>query len=231
MELLREIGLEDRVYEAMPPIEMWKYFRSSSIDQTPALPFSPQPARSHRGARRYGTSLLGEEIAAVDHCDNADGAAENIRRHSPSFVAHLSQPVLEDLLMRAARRPPAHAPAPTFLHELELSGLVGGGARTEAVFRGAKGGAEVRVRAEWVVGADGARSRARELCGIASEGGRGLERFHSVHFRCPALLERLAGRGAMLFFTFNAASSACVVAHDLRKGEWVAQVRPSPPFA
>ncbi|KAJ1487564.1 FAD binding domain-containing protein, partial [Baffinella frigidus] len=50
MELMREIGLEEKVLAAMPPIDMWKYFR-------------------------YGTALLGQEIVAIDHCDDADGAA------------------------------------------------------------------------------------------------------------------------------------------------------------
>ena len=73
MELMREIGLFEEIQREMPPLEQWKYFR-------------------------YCTSLVGTELAAVDHCDNADGAFENLRRNSPVFVAHLSQPILEGML-------------------------------------------------------------------------------------------------------------------------------------
>ena len=38
------------------------------------------------GKRRYGTALLGQEIAAIDHCDDADGAA---REHRPERVCLL----------------------------------------------------------------------------------------------------------------------------------------------
>ena len=69
MELLREIGIFEDVEKEMPALEQWKHFR-------------------------YCTSLLGTELAAVDHCDDSDGAASNLRTNSPAFVAHLSQPRL-----------------------------------------------------------------------------------------------------------------------------------------
>ena len=64
----------------------------------------------------------------------------NIRRSSPSFLAHLSQPILEDFLLRAATSPPAlpsgdASPRPTFLHDLQLSALRDVEGYTEATFQ------------------------------------------------------------------------------------------------
>lgn len=54
-----------------------------------------------------------------------------------------------------------------------------------------------------------------------------LQHLMSVHFIWPALGQALlaAGRAAMLYFVFNMKLVAVVVAHDLQKGEFVAQVR------
>jgi hypothetical protein len=55
MELLREIGLAEEVQREMPPLVQWKYFR-------------------------YCTALVGTDLAAVDHCDDSDGAYSNLVR-------------------------------------------------------------------------------------------------------------------------------------------------------
>jgi hypothetical protein len=54
-----------------------------------------------------------------------------------------------------------------------------------------------------------------------------MQHLISIHFSWPALGTALlrAGRGAMLYFVFNRAVVAVLVAHDLQAGEFVAQVR------
>ena len=37
MELMREIGLEEKVLAAMPPIDMWKCFRSHRLSRSPPI--------------------------------------------------------------------------------------------------------------------------------------------------------------------------------------------------
>ena len=156
MELLREIGIFEDVEKEMPALEQWKHFR-------------------------YCTSLLGTELAAVDHCDDSDGAASNLRTNSPAFVAHLSQPRLESLLWRAARCPTAAAHikfAPH--HELQdlrihadhvEANLLVSQRSTQATdarhpissLSGASRGGSIVGKFKYVVGADGAQSAVRKM--------------------------------------------------------------------
>lgn len=54
----------------------------------------------------------------------------------------------------------------------------------------------------------------------------GLQPQHllNVHFRSAALSRLAAARPAMLYFVFNASVVAVLVAHDIGRGEFVAQV-------
>ena len=216
MELLREIGLCQEVEKEMPPLEQWKHFR-------------------------YCSALVGTDLAAVDHCDDGDGAYSNLRRNSPTFVAHLSQPLLEQMLWRKCAQHPTRQHVKLLaghrLHKLIIQGdhveaVIG---RTEDEDAHAQGvrryGPELHSRRfKYVVGADGAHSEVRRLCGIELQGRRAIESFVSIHFECRALWERMRSRGAMLYFVFNAEVIACVVAHDVERGTWVAQVPYFPPL-
>jgi 2-polyprenyl-6-methoxyphenol hydroxylase-like FAD-dependent oxidoreductase len=219
MELMREIGLFEEIQEEMPPLEQWKYFR-------------------------YSTALLGTELAAVDHCDNMDGAFDNLRRNSPAFVAHLSQPILEALLWRKATQSPA-AHHTCFLphHQLEhlavhadhvevtiLKTMIASTSTPPPPDRHPHEQTLQKRLFKYVVGADGARSKVRSMCGIELKGRRAIESFISIHFECPALWQRMHSRGGMLYFIFNPKVLACMVAHDLERGTWVAQVPFFPPL-
>jgi hypothetical protein len=58
------------------------------------------------------------------------------------------------------------------------------------------------------------------------QGQDALQHLMSIHFSCPALGRSLLQqqRPGMLYFVFNRQLVAVVVAHDLEKGEFVAQV-------
>ena len=90
-------------------------------------------------------------------------------------------------------------------------------------------GEEMAITARHVVAADGASSPIRKSLGIALRGEKSLERFASIHFSSKDLWPLMLGRGAMLYFVFNPRMIACVVAHDVEAGEWVAQVPFFPP--
>jgi 2-polyprenyl-6-methoxyphenol hydroxylase-like FAD-dependent oxidoreductase len=215
MELMREIGLADAIQQEMPPLQQWRHFR-------------------------YCTALVGTELAAVDHCDNSDGASANLRGNSAAFVAHLSQPTLEGLLWRKARESPT-AQWVRFLPRHRLEHLRGHADHVEAGILGIDGATDSRdapshtparlsMRFKYVVGADGARSEVRRMCGIQLQGRRGIENFISIHFECPELWRLMDARGAMLYFIFNPQVIACMVAHHVERGTWVAQVPFFPPL-
>ena len=239
MELLREIGLFEHVRQHAPPLEQWQHFR-------------------------YCTALLGAELAAVNHCDDSDGAFSNLCRNSAAFMAHLSQPRLESLLWRTASATgiAQHVDVQdqSKLRDLTIhadhvevaidtsgteSAHVGGastGARgglaadtgAASATGGSSGicrGSDVKIRRfKYVVGADGAGSEVRRLCDIGLRGKRAIESFISIHFECAALSTSMRARGAMLYFVFNPHVIACVVAHDIDRGSWVAQVPFFPPL-
>ena len=219
MELMREIGLAEAIQQEMPPLQQWRHFR-------------------------YCTALVGTELAAVDHCDNSDGASANLRGNSAAFVAHLSQPTLEGLLWRKARESPT-AQRARFLPRHRLEHLRGHADHVEAGILGVEGAADsldapvhtpahtparLSMRFKYVVGADGARSEVRRMCGIQLQGRRGIENFISIHFECPELWRLMDARGAMLYFIFNPQVIACMVAHHVERGTWVAQVPFFPPL-
>ena len=51
-----------------------------------------------------------------------------------------------------------------------------------------------------------------------------MQHLLNVHFYAPRLWERVRERPAMLYFVFNSDIIAVLVAHDLQRGEMVAQV-------
>lgn len=84
---------------------------------------------------------------------------------------------------------------------------------------------EKDIRCNFLVGADGARSTVRELVGINMIGERDLQNLVSIHFLSQDLGKYLVNeRPGMLFFIFNTEAIGVLVAHDLKKGEFVLQV-------
>ena len=87
------------------------------------------------------------------------------------------------------------------------------------------------ICARFVCAADGAASPVRRATGIALNGEKALEKFASVHFTSRQLSPMVnpGVRGAMLYFVMNPSIIACVVAHDIEAGSWVAQIPIFPP--
>jgi 2-polyprenyl-6-methoxyphenol hydroxylase-like FAD-dependent oxidoreductase len=203
MEVFRGVGgdLARACVDDAPALAQWRWFR-------------------------YATSLTnGAQLGAVDQFDGATTARTNV---SPTHSTHFSQHKLTRALMRRARE--AHAEGALGVIE---------GARVEEVRADAEGvtvradvgaGEEtLEIRAEYCVVADGANSETRTRLGIAMRGKRDLQRLVNVHFKSRDLANDLVDDPAMLYFVFNPDAVVVVVAHDLREGEFVAQIPYLPP--
>jgi hypothetical protein len=88
------------------------------------------------------------------------------------------------------------------------------------------------LQAPLVIGADGARSAIRKGLGIDLVAQSGdLQRLINVHFFSLPLAERLrSSMPAMLYFIYSPAGVGVIVAHNLSRGEFVAQIPFFPPL-
>jgi 2-polyprenyl-6-methoxyphenol hydroxylase-like FAD-dependent oxidoreductase len=64
-------------------------------------------------------------------------------------------------------------------------------------------GEAITIKSDYVVGADGARSRLRELIGAKMEGSRGLSRNFNIIFRAPGLAEAHPHGPAIMYWQIN----------------------------
>ena len=234
MEIFRPVlGLGASIARSQPPLEHWRRFV-------------------------YCTGMArGVELGRVDHFDDGthDGTHDDDDRHhrevSPASVAHFGQHRLVPALLQRAyalhprgrdgfitgatltdvrTRSPA-APGATF----------GSRGRAPVTARLALAGfnraddpndSTMSVDANVLVAADGANSRVRDsLAPTRMTGTPTMQHLVNVHFTSRTLAARLRedDRAAMLYFVFNPDVVAVVVAHDLRNGEFVAQIPYFPP--
>ena len=234
MEIFRPVlGLGASIARSQPPLEHWRRFV-------------------------YCTGMArGVELGRVDHFDDGthDGTHDDDDRHhrevSPASVAHFGQHRLVPALLQRAyalhprgrdgfitgatltdvrTRSPA-APGATF----------GSRGRAPVTARLALAGfnraddpsdSTMSVDANVLVAADGANSRVRDsLAPARMTGTPTMQHLVNVHFTSRTLAARLRrdDRAAMLYFVFNPDVVAVVVAHDLRNGEFVAQIPYFPP--
>lgn len=166
---------------------------------------------------------------------------------SPISVAHFSQYKLVDLLLKKLDGVGFQTCFPDELggssaqdlllenkilmgHECSSIELTDDGILVGASFNNGGRMQERKLHCGLLLGADGARSKVRELAGIPMKGERDLQKLVSVHFVSRDLGKYLSSeRPGMLFFIFNPDAIGVLVAHDLEHGEFVLQVPFYPP--
>jgi 2-polyprenyl-6-methoxyphenol hydroxylase-like FAD-dependent oxidoreductase len=126
-------------------------------------------------------SLAGRELATYVAELN-----EGVEGLSPTRRVFVNQDVLEPILHRKAT-----ALGATVLHRTEAAGVEQDADGVTVTLRDLDGGAERRVRARFVVAADGNRSPMRARLGIGMEGHGELSRSITIYFRadCAPLLK------------------------------------------
>uniref|UniRef100_A0A453G446 FAD-binding domain-containing protein n=1 Tax=Aegilops tauschii subsp. strangulata TaxID=200361 RepID=A0A453G446_AEGTS len=211
-------GLAGDIERAQPPVDLWRKFI-------------------------YCTSLSGSILGSVDHMKQEDFD----KVVSPISVAHFSQYKLVDLLLKKLDGVGFQTCFPDELggssaqdlllenkilmgHECSSIELTDDGILVGASFNNGGRMQERKLHCGLLLGADGARSKVRELAGISMKGERDLQQLVSVHFVSRDLGKYLSSeRPGMLFFIFNPDAIGVLVAHDLEHGEFVLQVPFYPP--
>src|SRR5207302_6251346 len=170
VEIFRHMGLEDRLHAVATPNELM----ANNV---------------------WHTSLAGLEVARLHAWGSGPDRAADYRRASPCPMVNCPQTVLEPVLLEAARkRPEADI---RFGHEFLSFAQAADG--VTATTRDRTADATYDVRCDYLIGADGGRSRVVEQAGIPIEGEAGLAAAVNVWFEAD-LARYLAHRPGVLYW-------------------------------
>jgi 2,4-dichlorophenol 6-monooxygenase len=143
----------------------------------------------------WATSLAGRELARLQTWGTSPARAADYRAASPSPMCNCPQHVLGPVLREAIEE--AGVGEIRFRHELVA--LEQDGEGVTATVRDRDAERDLTVRAQYVVGADGGRSRVVELAGLPLEGEHGLAQAANVWFEAD-LTRFCAHRPGVLYW-------------------------------
>ncbi|QNM96581.1 FAD-dependent monooxygenase [Chitinimonas koreensis] len=149
LEVLRDLGLEDRARAAATPSRLMR----NTV---------------------WATTLAGMELARLDSWGAGEARRADYAAASPCELCNLPQHRLEPILLDAAR---SHGARVLFDTELVRIEQAPDGVTAELVDR--RDGRRIRVRADYAIGADGGNSTVAAQAGFELEGETGLAHFVS----------------------------------------------------
>jgi len=154
-------------------------------------------------------SITGEEYGALAM---TEARVEERRQASPTSIASCPQDAVERLLRAAAERRGCD-----LRYGTEVVGYEQDDEGVTAMLNGPRG--YERLRATWVIAADGASSPARRLLDVAMVGIPPLATLVGIHFEAD-LTAAIGDRSALLYFLMNSRAPGIVIALDGRR-RWV----------
>ncbi|MDQ6680051.1 MAG: FAD-dependent monooxygenase, partial [Pseudomonadota bacterium] len=116
----------------------------------------------------------------------------------------------------------AHAeslPGVTLRFNTALTSLTQSEAGIRAIVHDSAAGADLQVNADYIVGADGARSKVREIIGAKLEGTYGLSHNYNVVFRAPGLAQAHQLGPAIMYWQVNGDAPSLIGPMD-RGDKW-----------
>ena len=191
-------------------------FRQCGLEQTlREISLPPEETRHAIWAR----TLLGEELQRRTFDTLSPDLSEGV---SPTFGSTTSQEVLEPILLRCAQQ----FKLGQVCFGTELTTFVQDGTGIIATLIDREKGEQVQVRAQYLVGADGAHSRVREVLGIPMVGPGEMGHTMNILFQTD-LSRRVAGRSINLAFIQHPDAPGVLLASD-GAHRWVFQAFYSP---
>lgn len=196
VEVLRDLGLEDEARKHATPWE-------------------------HMGDTLFTTSLAGPEIARLRTWGTGDERIGDYLQASPCPMLDLPQTFMEPLLLHhAASRGASLAMNTEYLgHEQDADGVT-------VTLRDRLSGREYTVRARYLVGADGARSKVFEDLGLPIEGHLARAGTQYILFDCD-LSRYVAHRPSILYWIVTSDASFGEIGQGLLRAirpwnQWIA---------
>jgi 2-polyprenyl-6-methoxyphenol hydroxylase-like FAD-dependent oxidoreductase len=150
----------------------------------------------------FVTRLTGHCLARFTDCFNASPERS---ADYPEHAQWVPQYTLEKVLRQHAQT----LPSVRLRFDATLISAEASGESVTADLRSADGG-DVRIAARYLVGADGARSRTRELIGAKMQGRTGLSRNYNIVFRAPGLAEAHGQGQAVMYWQSNADGASLI---------------------
>jgi 2-polyprenyl-6-methoxyphenol hydroxylase-like FAD-dependent oxidoreductase len=144
-------------------------------------------------------SLAGKQIAAFIPSLN-----EGVEALSPTRRLFITQPGLEPILRARAEQAGAKV-----MDGTELVALAQDGDGVTATVRDVDSGAEQKLRAKYVVGADGPHSKTRELLGIPFDGRGVFSNSITIYFHAD-VARLMTGRNMSVMYIINPALSGFI---------------------
>jgi len=144
--------------------------------------------RAHEEFLQDGAIMAVESLAGRELAWFVSSLNEGVRDVSPSMRHYCTQNVLEPILRRCAAEKGAE-----MLFGSEVVSFETEGAGVSALVRNLENGQEHRVRARYLIGADGNRSPVRKRLGIGMHGRGTFSNSATIYFRAdirPALRDR-----------------------------------------
>ncbi len=185
VEIFRHMGIEDRLLAVGTP----QHLMSNNV---------------------WSTSLAGLEVARLQTWGTSPDRAADYRKASPSPMTNCPQTVLEPLLVAAIIE--AGVCDLRFNHEfLELRQDDSG---VTATIRDRSAGQDLTVRSQYLVGADGGRSRVLDQAGLTVEGDAGLAEAANIWFAAD-LTRYLSYRPGVLYWNVSPGTDFMVGAGTL----------------
>jgi 2-polyprenyl-6-methoxyphenol hydroxylase-like FAD-dependent oxidoreductase len=145
-----------------------------------------------------GAVVLMDTLAGTQLAGLIPSLNEGVDALSPSRRLFVTQPGLEPILRARAERAGA-----TVIEGTEVIGIEQDGDGVTATVRDCDTGDERRMRARYLIGADGAHSKVRELLGIEFDGRGVFSNAITIYFHAP-LATHVVGKSLSVIYVKNA---------------------------